>query len=95
MIHKEKHIDQTSIRDFTDVFNTVYASKSNKYFSEFINLCCTFINLFKSDNFKIEQIEELKKTYCESEPSDFLCDRTELFLDIIKIILSEYQNSLT
>lgn len=82
-------------RDFTDVFNTVYASKSNKYFSEFINLCCTFINLFKSDNFKIEQIEELKKTYCESEPSEFLCDRTELFLDIIKIILSEYQNSLT
>lgn len=82
-------------RDFTDVFNTVYASKSNKYFSEFINLCCTFINLFKSDNFKIEQIEELKKTYCESEPSEFLCDRTGLFLDIIKIILSEYQNSLT
>lgn len=82
-------------RDFTDVFNTVYASKSNKYFSEFINLCCTFINLFKSDNFKIEQIEELKKTYCESEPSEFLCNRTELFLDIIKIILSEYQNSLT
>lgn len=82
-------------RDFTDVFNTVYASKSNKYFSEFIKLCCTFINLFKSDNFKIEQIEELKKTYCESEPSEFLCDRTELFLDIVKIILSEYQNSLT
>lgn len=82
-------------RAFTDVFNTVYASKSNKYFSEFINLCCTFINLFKSDNFKIEQIEELKKTYCESEPSEFLCDRTELFLDIVKIILSEYQNSLT
>lgn len=81
-------------RDFTDVFNTVYASKSNKYFSEFINLCCTFINLFKSDNFKIEQIEELKKAYCKSEPSDFLCERTELFLSIIKIILSEYQNFL-
>ena len=81
-------------RDFTDVFNTVYASKSNKYFSEFINLCCTFINLFKSDNFKIEQIEELKKNYCKSETSEFLCERTELFLSIIKIILSEYQNFL-
>ena len=82
-------------RDFSDVFNTVYASKSNKYFSEFINLCCTFINLFKSNNFKIEQIDELKKTYCESEPSAFLCERTELFLNIIKIILSAYQNFLT
>ena len=82
-------------RDFSDVFNTVYASKSNKYFSEFINLCCTFINLFKSNNFKIEQIDELKKTYCESEPSTFLCERTELFLNIIKIILSAYQNFLT
>ena len=35
-------------RDLTDVFNTVYASKSNKYFSEFIKLCCTFITLFNS-----------------------------------------------
>ena len=82
-------------RDFSDVFNTVYASKSNKYFSEFINLCCTFLNLFKSNNFKIEQIDELKKTYGESEPSAFLCERTELFLNIIKIILSAYQNFLT
>ena len=32
-------------RDFTDIFNTVYASKSNKYFSEFIKLCCTFISI--------------------------------------------------
>lgn len=82
-------------RDFTDVFNTVYASKSNKYFSEFINLCCTFINLFKSDNYKIEEIDKLKKLYNDSESSDFLCERTSLFLDIIKIILTEYQNYLT
>ena len=39
-------------RDFTDIFNTVYASKSNKYLSEFIKLCCTFITLFKSNNYK-------------------------------------------
>ena len=82
-------------RDFTDVFNTVYASKSNKYFSEFINLCCTFINLFKSDNFKLEYIDALKNNFNESEPSEFLCERTSLFLDIIKIILSEYQNYLS
>ena len=82
-------------RDFSDVFNTVYASKSNKYFSEFMNLCCTFIALFKSNNYKIEQIEILKKNYCATEPNEFLCERTSLFLDIIKIILSEYQHYLS
>ena len=81
-------------RDFSDVFNTVYASKSNKYFSEFMHLCCTFITLFKSNNYKIDQIEVLKKNYCSTEQNNFLCERTSLFLDIIKIILTEYQNYL-
>lgn len=82
-------------RDFSDVFNTVYASKSNKYFSEFMNLCCTFISLFKSNNYRIEQIEILKKNYCSAELNEFLCERTSLFLDIIKVILAEYQNNLS
>ena len=82
-------------RDFSDVFNTVYASKSNKYFSEFMNLCCTFISLFKSNNYRIEQIEILKKNYCSTEPNEFLCERTSLFLNIIKVILAEYQNHLS
>ncbi|WP_295795400.1 UvrD-helicase domain-containing protein [uncultured Treponema sp.] len=81
-------------RDFTDVFNTVYASKSNKYFGEFIKLCCTFITLFKSDNYKIEQIEDLRQKYLAQEKNEFLCQRTNLFLDIIKILLAEYQNYL-
>ncbi len=82
-------------RDFTDIFNTVYASKSNKYFSEFIKLCCTFITLFKSNNYKNEEIENLKQKYIFEETNEFLRDRTKLFLDIIKIILTEYQNYLS
>lgn len=82
-------------RDFTDIFNTVYASKSNKYFSEFIKLCCTFITLFKSNNYKIEEIENLKQKYIFEETNAFLRDRSKLFLDIIKIILMEYQNYLS
>ena len=81
-------------RDFTDIFNTVYASKSNKYFGEFIKLCCTFITLFKSDNYKIEEIEDLRQKYLAQEKNEFLCQRTNLFLDIIKILLAEYQNYL-
>lgn len=82
-------------RDFTDIFSTVYASKSNKYFGEFIKLCCTFITLFKSNNYKIEEIENLRKKYLAEEKNEFLCERTNLFLDIIKILLSEYQNYLS
>ena len=82
-------------RDFTDIFNTVYASKSNKYFSEFIKLCCTFITLFKSNNYKIEEIENLRQKYLSEEKNEFLCERTNLFLDIIKILLAEYRNYLS
>lgn len=82
-------------RDFTDIFNTVYASKSNKYFSEFIKLCCTFITLFKSNNYKIEEIENLRQRYLSEEKNEFLCERTNLFLDIIKILLAEYRNYLS
>lgn len=82
-------------RDFMDIFNTVYASKSNKYCSEFIQLCCTFITLFKSNNYKIAQIETIRQNYLSEETNDFLRERTSLFLDIIKIILAEYQNYLS
>ena len=82
-------------RDFTDIFNTVYASNSNKYFSEFIKLCCTFITLFKSNNYKIEEIENLRQKYLSEEKNEFLCERTNLFLDIIKILLAEYRNYLS
>ena len=82
-------------RDFTDVFNTVYASKSNKYFSEFIKLCCTFITLFKSNNYKINDIEVLRQKYNSENDNAFLCERTGLFLEIIKTLLSEYQRFLS
>lgn len=82
-------------RDFTDVFNTVYASKSNKYFSEFIKLCCTFITLFKSNNYRINDIEELRQKYIFEHDNAFLCERTSLFLEIIETLLSDYQRYLS
>ena len=63
----ENHVEFKP-RDFLDIFNTVYKSKSNKYIAEFMKLCCTFITLF---------------------------ERTNLFLDIIKVLLTGYQNFLT
>lgn len=79
-------------RDPLDIFNTVYTSKSNKYFPEFIKLCCTFIALFKSNNYQIPQID-IWRDYAE-EQNDFFRKRICIFLDIIKVILQEYQNHL-
>lgn len=89
----ENHVEFKP-RDFVDVFNTVYQSKSNKYLSEFIKLCCTFITLFKSNNYKVDDIETLRQSVVRRETNAFMHDRTNLFLDIIKIILTEYQSSL-
>ncbi len=81
-------------RNFTDVFNTVYKSKSNKYLPEFIKLCCTFITLFKSNNYKVEDIDQLRQKEIKSSHNKFLCERINLFLDIIKVILAGYQEYL-
>ena len=81
-------------QDYTDIFNTVYASKSNKYFSEFIKLCQTFIILFKSNNYDINDIEIIRKKHSSEVQDVFLRNRTNLFLDIVKVILSKYQDCL-
>ena len=81
-------------RDFRDIFNTVYATKSNKYFSEFIKLCCTFITLFKSNNYKLDYIERLRQNYNDKQPNKFLQERTRIFLGVISVLLKEYQDYL-
>lgn len=79
--------------DFKDIFETVYATKSNKYFSEFIKLCCSFITLFKQNNFEEEDFEKMINKSSSTE-KEFIHKRTTLFLDIVKTIYCEYQNYL-
>lgn len=78
--------------DFTDIFETVYIKKSNKYFSEFIRLCCTFITLFKSNNYSEKDFFRMQKSIITK--NDFLYKRTSLFLNIVHIIFNEYQKFL-
>lgn len=80
-------------RDFMDIFNTVYSTKTNKYFSEFVKLCETFIVLFKSNNYTIETIDNWKD-WLSSEDNNFLQRRNNTFLNIIRVILEEYQKYL-
>ena len=90
----ENHVEFKP-RDFLDIFNTVYKSKSNKYIAEFMKLCCTFITLFKSNNYRLEDIETLRNSVVRNEYNPFLFERTNLFLDIIKVLLTGYQNFLS
>ena len=89
----ENHVEFKP-RDFLDIFNTVYKSKSNKYIAEFMKLCCTFITLFKSNNYRLDDIETLRDSVARNESNPFLFERTNLFLDIIKVLLTEYQKFL-
>lgn len=90
----ENHVEFKP-RDFLDIFNTVYKSKSNKYIAEFMKLCCTFITLFKSNNYRLKDIETLRNSVVRNEYNPFLFERTNLFLDIIKVLLTGYQNFLS
>ncbi len=80
-------------RNFMDVFNTVYATKTNKYFSEFVKLCGTFIVLFKSNNYTVETIDDWKD-WLSLEDKSFLQRRNNTFLNIIRVILDAYQKHL-
>lgn len=80
-------------RDFVDVFNKIYSKKSDKYFQEFIKLCNSFINLYKSNGHKAEEIDQLKfklKKYNNS----YYINRFEVFKKIIYSLLIEYESFL-
>ena len=80
-------------RDFMDVFNTVYATKTNKFFSEFVQLCETFIVLFKSNNYTVKTIDNWTD-WLSLEENCFSKRRNYTFLNIIRVILEEYQKYL-
>lgn len=80
-------------KDFVDVFETIYSKKSDKYFTEFIKLCCTFITLFKSKGFTEEQFTEMGNR-SHLYDNDFIYRRNKLFLFIVRIIYVEYQKYL-
>ncbi len=79
--------------DVLDIFEKVYASQSDKYFSEFISLCCTFITLFKSGGHDPAEILSLHSSNPAYQKPYYL-KRTALFLEIIAPILRAYNTSL-
>lgn len=79
--------------DFRDIFEKVYEKQSDRYFLDFINLCCTFITLFKSKGYKTENLNSLNSSAGLFQKS-FFQKRTELFKQILQPILFAYEENL-
>ena len=79
--------------DFLDIFNTVYAKESDKYFSEFIRLCSTFITLFKSNGYARTDLAHLEH-HNPRYGKPFFLRRTELFKSIVGPIIAAYDEHL-
>ena len=80
-------------RDFNDIFEIIYSKKSNKYFSDFISLCCTFISLFKARSYDMEELDRMILA-CSQQDNKFIATRNRIFLSIVKHVLSQYQQYL-
>lgn len=80
--------------DFNSIFNAIYEEAGEKYFSEFISLCSTFITLFKSRGESIDEIDKLQHSKQIKETA-FYRERTRLFLQIIKPIIVAYNAHLS
>ena len=47
--------------DYREVFDSIYKTQSDAYFSEFKKLCGTFLALFKSNAYRIAELEKLRE----------------------------------
>ncbi len=82
--------------DFAEVFQTTYLSKSEKYVSEFMKLCCTFITLFKSNGFQRQQLKDYITSHSGLLQSLFFSNvRTCKFMKIMDPLLEAYEKYLT
>ena len=79
--------------DFKDVFETIYEKETDRYFSEFIQLCCTFISLFKSSGRKLSDLDYLRPQNPKYQ-NDYFRRRIELFRQIIRPVIEKYDNTL-
>ena len=75
--------------DFTDIFESVYEKQSDRYFSEFIKLCATFVALFKSQGHKIDDLGSLQDNGVSSQ-MPFFRKRNAAFKMIVRPLMEAY-----
>jgi len=79
--------------DYRDLYNKAYNDVGDKAFKHFIQLCTTFISLYKANGYKPDDISRLKYPR-DSRNTPFYNERTVHFKTIIKPIICEYEKEL-
>ncbi|MBQ6655643.1 MAG: UvrD-helicase domain-containing protein [Erysipelotrichaceae bacterium] len=79
--------------DLEELFESVYMTQGEKYFSQFKTLCSTFINLFKSGGYKLEDLDGLDYK-SEVYKNNFFSKRLAVFKNIVRILIDEYEKDL-
>ena len=79
--------------DCEDIYNTIIDNKEDRYFNEFRKLIATFIKLFKSRGYTLNNFDNILKTV-NGMNNRFLMERNLLFIEIVKPIYIEYQEFL-
>ena len=77
-------LDVGDVKELTDIVMGIYEEAGEKYFSEFVSLCSTFITLFKSRGGSVEELDELEDSGTVKQ-NYFYRERTRFFLKINKM----------
>ena len=77
--------------DYAELFKKVY--KEEKTFQEFKKLCSTFVQLFKSNGYKVKDLNSLHYTSKEYK-NRFHRERLRVFRNIITPLLEDYEREL-
>lgn len=80
-------------RDPADIYSHLYQNIGDRYFHEFIDLCETFIQLYKSNGYSAGDLDALDYKSKEYK-TRFHKERLRLFKDIINAVMSEYEMEL-
>lgn len=79
--------------DYKDIFNKLFSNQDSKQFADFKNLIKTFVGLYKSKGYSVDDFNRLNEVASKIS-NQFLKDRTKLFLSIVKQVYLKYQDVL-
>ncbi|GMX66756.1 hypothetical protein Elgi_60280 [Paenibacillus elgii] len=81
--------------DTRAIYQAIADQDKNNYFEDFINLICSFLNLFKSNGYNDSHFDQLLLENEEKyQLNAFLKNRNELFFKLVRPILKYYQEIL-
>lgn len=79
--------------DYVKVYQTIFGDNENAHFKELKKLLSTFIDLYKSNGYGIDDFQELR-VLAKREPDRFLINRSKLFIDLAEELYKKYEENL-